>query len=170
MAQTAVFDGMEGTGLDFWIDQYGADLDAALNMAIKVSRGEVDEAVTKQFRDLDTDSHTTLGITRLFCEIVMTFDLISLGHHRGEGLAAKICTFFERLQHSNFTENDANILAAVVIKLSASNEKILHETKEVRDRYAKTNIRFNPKLVHPKIALIARNLHPEINDLYEKLA
>jgi len=156
--------------LDFWIDQYGADLDHALDVAVKVSRAEVDEAVTEEFRKLNADPTTTIGLVRLFCEIVMIFDLISLGRHKGDGLAEKIGVFFERLRHSNFTEDDANILAAVIIKLGASDERVVRDTEPFRNAYAKTKMSFNPKYVHPKIAMIAQNLHPGINEFYEKLA
>lgn len=154
--------------MDFWIDQYGPDLDHALDVATKVARGEFDDQTIQQLGTLKHDPFTTAGLIKLFCELIMIFDLKSLKRHNGDGLGSKVRTFLERLRHSNFTEDDANILASVVMNLSASDERVLRETEVVRREFTSTT--FRPNFVHPKISWIARNLHPGIEEIYQKLA
>lgn len=154
--------------LDFWIDQYGPDLDRALDVATRISKGQYDDETIHLLGELGADHFTTAGLIKLFCELVMISDLKSLKRHNGDGLGLKVRTFLERLRHSNFTEDDANILASVVMNLSASDERVLRETEGVRREF--TNTTFRPNLVHPKISWIARNLHPGIEEIYQKLA
>lgn len=156
----------EGFALDFWIDQYDDELDIALEAALKVSRGIYDDDVSKTLNVL-TDDHTTAGLIKQFCLLVAIFDLKSLGRHSGEDLEERVETFLTRLSHSNFVEDDANILATVIAYLAREDGRI----GKIVDRvYSKENDnRFRTNLVHPKIALIARNLHPGIDEIYKTL-
>ncbi len=152
--------------LDFWIDRYDDDLDIALEAALKVSRGVYDDDVSKTLNTLKGD-HTTAGLIKQFCLLVAIFDLKSLGRHDGEGLEEMVETFLTRLSHSNFVEDDANILAGVIAYLARGNERITRIFDRIYGK--KTDTQFKPKLVHPKIALIARNLHPDLDEAYRKL-
>ncbi|HXI86974.1 MAG TPA: hypothetical protein VNH64_05915 [Parvularculaceae bacterium] len=154
--------------MDFWIDQYGDDLDIALEAALKVSRGEYNDDTWKKLNALDENPNTTAGLLRQFCQLVVIFDLKAVGRHGGEeGLEDRIETFLKRLSHSNFVADDANILAGVIAYLARGDERITRIFDRVYGK--KTDTQFKPDLVHPKIALIARNLHPDVDELYKKI-
>jgi len=152
--------------LDFWIDHYDDDLDIALEAALKVSRGVYDDEVSKTLNELN-DDHSTGGLIKQFCLIIAILDLKSLDRHSGEGLEQMVETFLKRLSHSNFLEDDANILAGIIAYRARDDERI---TSIFDDIYGKKeDTTFRPDLVHPKIALIARNLHPDVDELYKKI-
>jgi hypothetical protein len=154
--------------LDFWIDQYDEDLNLALEVATKVSRAEYDKETLHKLTTLQFDPFTTAGLIKQFCELVVILDLRSLGKHSGEGLDEKLRTFLKRLRNSNFVEDDANILAAVLRYLARDDD---HTLRVIDEEYGTdTDKRFRPKLVHTKIAWVARNLHPGIEDLYQHLS
>lgn len=153
--------------MEFWIDQYDADLDVVLSAAEKIAVGKYDDPAVLRLRSSKFDSFTNAGLLQAFCELVMIFDLKSLGRHDGKGLVDKAATFLNRLTHSNFVEDDANVLAAVVIHLMQGDAKLIEATRDARMRFSDTTYR--PDYVHPRIHEIARNLHPGVDEIFQQL-
>ncbi len=151
--------------MDFWIDQYGEEFDRVIDAVLEISKGNYTDEVTNRFKALKPERGTISALLIRFSEIVMIGDIVALKRADGSDLASKTRSFLEQLQHSNFTEDDANILAAVVLHLLSSSKRS-HEVEQLPS-YEGVQFRFN--LVHPKILKVARNLHPGIEEIYQSL-
>ena len=132
-----------------WEDAYDESFDKAITAATSFAHGKSLEALKSTLQDTKATPASNGGLIIRILRALIFLKYPSEGADSESLVMRDAPKILSDLNKSQFTEFDANLLAAVFIRALSANEKMMRRTAKVRKKFV--GVKFQTALVHPMI-------------------